>query len=77
MNRRVFRPVLAESRLEARVSLSRADFNVKGVPTIAYGSAVNRGLFDGLIEKKINGRWYDAVYFNGHRYSPWAPMKHP
>jgi hypothetical protein len=77
MDRRAFRPAMAESELEARVSLSRVGFNARGVPTIAYGSAVNRGLFDGLIEKKINGRWYDAVYFNGQRYSSWAPMKHP
>jgi hypothetical protein len=77
MDRRAFRPALAESKLEARVSLSRADFNVNGVPTIAFGSAVNRGMFDGLIEKKLNGRWYDAVFFNGHRFSAWAPMKKP
>jgi len=76
MDRREFRPTLAESGLEARVSLSRADFNVRGFPVIAYGSAVNHGSFDGLIEKKINGRWYDAVFFNGHRYSSWAPVKH-
>jgi len=76
MDRRAFRPVLAPFELEPRVSLSRAGFKVSGVPVVAYGSAVNRGMFDGLIEKKVNGRWYDAVFDNGHRDTPWAPMKH-
>ena len=77
MDRRSFRPTLAKSELEARISLSRADFHVKGVPMIAYGSAVNRGMFDGLMEKKVHGQWYSAVFFNGQRDSPWAPTKHP
>ena len=77
MDRRAFRPSLSPSELEPRISLSRAALNVHGVPVVAYGSSVNPGLFDGLIEKKVGGRWYSAVFFNGHRYSKWAPTKHP
>jgi len=69
--------MLAGSELEARVSPSRAAFNVRGVPVILYGSAVNPGLFDGLVEKKVHGHWYSAVFSNGHRYSEWSLARRP
>jgi hypothetical protein len=68
--------MVRESRLESRVSLSTVGFQVHGVPVIAVGSAVNRSLFNGLVEEQISGRWYDAVFDNGHRMTPWAPMRH-
>ena len=49
MGRRAFRPLLAATELESRISPSLAALNVRGVPVVAYGSAVNRGMFDGLV----------------------------
>lgn len=75
MRRRSFTPALGESELEARISLSRAVVRPGGIPVVAFGSATNPGMFNGLVEKKVQGRWYNAVFFNGHRYSEWSP--HP
>jgi hypothetical protein len=77
MNRSAFCPMLIESALEARLSPSGFSFKLGGVPVIAVGSAVNPALFNGLVQKQVNGRWYDAVFDNGHRVSPWALMRHP
>src|SRR4051812_1610472 len=75
MGRRSFLPVVGESRLESRISLSRAGAHAVGIPVVVYGSETNPGLFDGLVEKKVHGHWYNAVFFNGQRRSEWAP--HP
>jgi len=72
MRRKSFRPALGASELEARISLSRADVHPVGIPVVAYGSDTNPGLFDGLVEKKVHGRWYNAVFFNGHRDTKWT-----
>jgi hypothetical protein len=74
VRRRSFRPCLGDTVLEARVSLSQAAFKVRGVHVTAYGNAVNRELFDGLVEVRVHGRQFNAVFGNGHRVTPWLPV---
>jgi hypothetical protein len=68
--------MVRESRLEARLSLSTVAFKAGGAAVIAVGSAVNPGLYNGLVETRVKGRWYDAVVDNGHRVTPWGLMRH-
>jgi hypothetical protein len=72
MRRRSFRPTLGASGLEARISLSRAGVHAGGIPVLAYGSETNPGMFNGIVEKKDHGHWYDAVFFIGQRRTDWA-----
>jgi hypothetical protein len=71
---RAFRPEVGSSALEARLCLSHSAFNLKGVHVVTSGSAVNRGLFDGLVEVSIHGHRYNAVFGNGHRVTPWLAV---
>jgi hypothetical protein len=77
MSRRVFRPMLAASTLESRICLSQAAFNVRGAHVRAYGNAVNPGRFDGLVEVRIHGQQFNAVFGNGHRITPWLHVHSP
>jgi hypothetical protein len=74
MGPRAFRPELGTSALEARVCLSHSAYRLSGAQVSAFGSAVNRGRFDGLVEVTIHGHRFNAVFGNGHRVTPWLAV---